>query len=60
MFNRLTYSIFKFHASQNFMMEYSNIWYSLCFLNASYTRNKLIELEVDMSMNLGFCYSLLQ
>jgi hypothetical protein len=30
------------------------------FLNALYTISKLIELEVDMSMNLGFCYSLIQ
>ena len=32
----------------------------LCLLNALYTISKLIELEVDMSMNLGFCYSLIQ
>jgi hypothetical protein len=33
-------------------MFVSNIWYSLCLLNALYTVSKLIELEVDMSMNL--------
>jgi hypothetical protein len=37
-----------------------NIWYLICLLHALYTISKLIELEVDMSMNLGFRYSLIQ
>jgi hypothetical protein len=36
------------------------MWYSICLLNALYTISKLIELEVDMSMNLRFHYLFIQ